>query len=374
MNPNYCSCTSKFLFLFLYATVAPESSICLGPIDQFSGCLKGVPYADENGIILTTKTINLHGSTCPCNASIIPYGDCSYLMAYRENSYRATGRIGISLCFLDSAFASQKTPIFLRNLYLFSPAPRDPRLCIVNKKVYMTYTDVSNKRGKMLFSTACCELALPDKIVSHKWLHINNNVSDKNWTPFVVKKGGAGNKEQLCFIDTFNPLSVVRLDEQHGLVCVYKNKVSSRFLQESWEQRWGKIRGGTPAALVDDEYLTFFHSCIHRGKNRLYVAGAIAFSKDYPHTITRISRYPLIADSFYTRPASPWTWFKRYFPYETPLIVSVFPLGFVEGYEQGRQVFYVTAGDNDSAVMLITLDKEALYKNMVIVNPLVNHA
>lgn len=49
-------------------------------------------------------------------------------------------------------------------------------------------------------------------------------------------------------------------------------------------KKWGKLRGGTPAILVADEYLAFFHRSFIDQKTKLswYVMDAYTFASSPP--------------------------------------------------------------------------------------------
>jgi len=61
------------------------------------------------------------------------------------------------------------------------------------------------------------------------------------------------------------------------------------------------MRGGTPALLIHQSYLTFFHSKRKlRGKPRAtYFIGAYTFTKDPPFTILSMSTEPIVGKGFY---------------------------------------------------------------------------
>ena len=79
-----------------------------------------------------------------------------------------------------------------------------------------------------------------------------------------------------------------------------------------WEQKWGKIRGGTPALLLPDgsAYLTFFHSrgMVHAHKINTYFMGAYLFAAKPPFGIIYMSSEPIVTPSFYNADYAGWSY------------------------------------------------------------------
>jgi predicted GH43/DUF377 family glycosyl hydrolase len=124
-----------------------------------------------------------------------------------------------------------------------------------------------------------------------------------------------------------------------------------------WQEVWGHPRGGTASLKIDDEYLGFFHSSFKDSENILwYVFGAYTFEAEPPFRITSVSKCPILFKGIY----------------DTPILNTalhnkrvIFPSGFVIEERDGRQLIQLSCGENDSGVKLVTIDKEALYKNMI---------
>jgi hypothetical protein len=83
--------------------------------------------------------------------------------------------------------------------------------------------------------------------------------------------------------------------------------------------------------------------------------GAYTFEAHPPFRITGISNHPIL--------------FRGIF--DTPYINTasldkrvIFPSGFVLEKQQNKELIHVACGENDSAVKIITLDKEKLIKSM----------
>lgn len=117
--------------------------------------------------------------------------------------------------------------------------------------------------------------------------------------------------------------------------------------------KFGQMRGGTPALLVNNNtYLTFFHS-----KRRLegsgrdtYFMGAYTFSSEPPFSILGISPAPIVFPRLYSgKPAS------------TRFDFVVFPTSFSI---QGDQI-YLYIGLHDRETCLVTLSLQGLLKSLV---------
>ncbi|MFI0434863.1 MAG: hypothetical protein ACH350_03920 [Parachlamydiaceae bacterium] len=175
-----------------------------------------------------------------------------------------------------------------------------------------------------------------EKYYSQKW--------QKNWVPFVWD-------DALLLSYSLRPHEVLYPDLTSGRSIPF---VISEFGNQKWEWKWGQLRGGTPALLVDDEYLAFFHSSIvtsstaSKGKAiHHYYMGAYTFSHEPPFHITQITSSPIIADGFYTSSNLP----KQ----------VIFPGGFII-----RNGYYAVAyGKNDQEVWVAIINRKKLKKVLV---------
>ena len=132
-------------------------------------------------------------------------------------------------------------------------------------------------------------------------------------------------------------------------------KTQSTLLAE-WEKKWGKIRGGTPALLLDSgEYITFFHSSFREKSLLWYVIGALTFEGKPPFAIKSISQWPILFKDMYKTPIAQG---------KNRVLRALFPGGLAFDTIQGREVFHVLCGENDTSIKLLTLDKEVLLKHM----------
>ena len=122
--------------------------------------------------------------------------------------------------------------------------------------------------------------------------------------------------------------------------------------------QWGELRGGTPAILDGDSYISFFHSSIimpsvHSNGKKIqhYVMGAYRFSARPPFALTHVSPEPIVGKGFYEGKEYP-TW--------KPLRV-IFPMGCIVGDEH----IWVSYGRQDFEIWVATFDKKKLYASLV---------
>jgi predicted GH43/DUF377 family glycosyl hydrolase len=113
---------------------------------------------------------------------------------------------------------------------------------------------------------------------------------------------------------------------------------------------YGAVRGGTPAQLVEDEYLAFFHSSnsIHGGNIATYFMGAFTFSKDPPFRVTRMSREPIVDPTF----NDGWTY--RNIDY------VIFPISF----HFDDQHIFVTYGKNEKEGWVMRMDRRRFFASL----------
>ncbi len=226
----------------------------------------------------------------------------------------------------------------------------DARLFVYKGKLHILYNDnldTTNPSSlqrrdmfmaKLTYAKGRYALSAPVKIFHHtKYAKV---FWQKNWVPFEWN-------DTLLFSYMLNPHEVLYPDFEDG-TCV---TISESADPLKWN--WGTLRGGTPALLVDGEYLAFFHSSMQaisaasEGNMMLhYYMGAYAFSANPPFEIKRISSAPIIGKGFYTVSSCE----KR----------VIFPGGFVI---KGSSI-YVAYGKDDCEMWIATISKDKLKKSM----------
>ncbi len=314
-------------------------------------------FPNQN-IVLETKRIILPDYPEAFNPSIIRWQD-KLLLSFRvipDPKHSFTSWIG--LVWLDNNFEPlgtiQKLTMRPENSTI-PPRLEDARLITINNKLYLIYTDnedpIISKGGFRLF---VAELVVDGEqfIIKHKeklssFEGNNPNRREKNWVPFNYNSS-------LLLAYSLVPHRILQPVLENTGHC--ETLVSSES-SINWE--WGELRGGTPALLDGDYYLSFFHSSqrmtsIHSNdKDSMhYFIGAYLFSKDLPFNITHISKEPIIGKDFYHG--------AQYKPYWGPVNV-VFPCGYIIDGDY----IWIAYGRQDRELWVAKLDKKKLYESLV---------
>jgi predicted GH43/DUF377 family glycosyl hydrolase len=312
----------------------------------------------ESGIVKSITRIHIEGYPGAFNPSLIKT-DKGLLLTFRwiPDPLRLwINYIGVVLLdpvllrplsrpqLLDTRIGNTSTP----------SQSEDARLFSYRGSVYIIYNDNNSfvnpslaQRRDMFISELSYQnhqfvLSEPLKLYHQK--RYATQKWQKNWIPFVWH-------DALLISYSLIPHEVLYTDLNSG-ECV--PLVTTPFPNTKWSWKWGQWRGGTPALLVDDEYLAFFHSSLLTSSEfsngvqmHHYYMGAYTFSSEPPFEITRITPSPIVADGFYTLSALP----KR----------VVFPGGFVVADDR----IYLAYGKDDEEVWIAILDKQQLKKALV---------
>lgn len=320
------------------------------------GALHAKEYIDLEAMaqdfVLETKQIVLEGYAGAFNSSIIRWGN-KLLLCFRVRNNKMISTFEIGFVWLDDDFNPISTPRILdiRNNSTPFSQNQDPRLIVVNKKLYIIYNNFI-KMGelvtrRMFVAQLICkdDLFFIDKPVCLQPFEGWSDRWEKNWAPFVFD-------DQLLLAYSLLPHRVFHPSLITG-ECV---TVGSTYSSLVWN--WGELRGGTPAVRDGDEYIAFFHSSIKmstvhsNGKTMPhYVMGAYTFSAKPPFEITRVSPEPIVGKQFYKGHAYN-TW--------KPLRV-VFPMGCV----MDENYIWVTYGRQDFEIWVAKFDKKRLYQSLI---------
>ncbi len=290
--------------------------------------LKKVPLSEKKGLVLDIKNINLKNIN-PVNTSIEKYLNNDYIIAYRIRE-KNSDFIGIAI--LDENFKVKKEPI---KIDVKSTKAEDPRIFKYKNEYFLLYNDILPiKHYCRVMKIA--KLTKDFKVEYQTSLDLHIKPVEKNWVPFVKD-----NKLLLSY--NLMPHKVMELEDTRKNSLIHytyeNNPCFSRFF---WD--WGEPRGGTPAKLVNGEYLAFFHSCFGK-KKKWYVMGAYTYQANPPYKVTKVSKYPILFGKIKnTR--------------------IVFPCGFIEQKENNKNLIYVSYGENDSISKIVVIDKEKLYESM----------
>lgn len=327
---------------FLYALLMAPLIAFPKQIDSF---LKQHLY--ETAIVSQTQ-ISLPGYPHAYNPSLIPYQD-GYLL-----SFRYTTRLPEEIRFhrIDASFIGiaklnhrfQLIPESVQLLKIQSHASRfslsaeDGRLFLFKDKIYLFFNDrpaIDPKGFAMYFAELIETQGLFQLKTPAKPLYYPSAISiEKNWSPFVAQ-------DKLYLIYSDSPRTILQVDEETG----HCQAIAKDYTDPSWP--FGEIRGGTPACLVEDFYLTFFHSSFPADtpKKRAYVMGAYLFDPNPPFKVLFRTPWPLGTLSDYTESNDPKV---------------IFPCGLVV---RGNSLF-VAWGKADRQIQITEFDKKKLFDCM----------
>ncbi|MBS0586160.1 MAG: hypothetical protein JSR76_07695 [Verrucomicrobia bacterium] len=321
--------------------------------------LQNIPFSDDLGIVLNSKTIAIRGVTAPYNASIIENekSGSGYLLFFRydeiDNDSSTLFHSHIACAELDSNF--EQTEKEFQHVTSIAEHAEDPRVLKVGSDLLLVYNalhcDPTHYRRTMRIAKIDPETF---KASYDTNLDLQEQPVEKNWVPFVYAK--KGKEPSVHFEYTISPRRILDLpDPKTNSLVSLKFPQNSPFKRLFWPDDWGSLKGGTPAIKVDGEYLAFFHSSFNDNGYRWYMMGAYTFAGEPPFSITSISQYPILFKGIYS---------------STPLnlinlkLRCIFPCGFVVSNKDGRELIHIACGENDSAVRIVTLDKISLLKGL----------
>lgn len=186
------------------------------------------------------------------------------------------------------------------------------------------------------------------------------NSANKNWAMFEYGRNGT-----LYFVNSIQPFRVMiplqkyKLSPMiHGTEEDIEYFRGSEYLMHTvsfsmikdfcWN--YGNIHGGTPALLVGDEYLAFFHSAmgVHYYKTITYWIGAYTFSKEPPFRITAMSKVPIVSPVYYEG----WTY--------KSLDYDIFPMSF----SFDNHFIYLVYGKNEREGWITKFNRSGLFKSL----------
>ena len=300
--------------------------------------------------IVHTRQIKIPGYHNAYNPSLIPYKD-GYLLSFRyisrcpetvEGKFR-TDVSFIGLVRLDKKFkVFEKTVQFLNivsHSSNFSLTAEDARLLTMGDRVFVFFNDLplmSSSGGFAMYFGELVEqqgmFVLKEPAKPLNYLHASP--IEKNWSPFV-----SGDRLYLIYSD--QPRVILELDLNTG----YCQEVARTDV--NWNWNLGQIRGGTPACLVNETFLTFFHSSFpaKTTKKRAYVMGAYTFDMDPPFTVRTMTFRPLGNLEYYTEDNPPKV---------------IFPGGMVV---QDHSI-HVAWGKADKKIFITTFNRDKLLASM----------
>jgi predicted GH43/DUF377 family glycosyl hydrolase len=307
--------------------------------------------------VISTKRIVLDGYYDAFNPSIIKT-DEGYLMVFRYCPNRANDAYTfIGVVKLNESFDPISTPQLLDSRFGNTDIPshsEDARILTIGDSIYLVYNDNSevinptfkdHRRdifvAELVEENGIYSLLPPSKMI-YPTKYADQNWQ-KNWVPFDWNG-------LLLMGYSIQPHEVI-FSEQFSGICTQAGVSKMIF---DWD--YGTLRGGTPALMVGDQYMAFFHSSknivsdVSNGESlRHYFIGAYKFSPEPPFNITKISPEPINDDTFYTD-----TNFHRR---------VVFPGGFVVSGDY----IYLVYGKNDEEIWVAQIDKNVLEASLITV-------
>ncbi|MBS0625479.1 MAG: hypothetical protein JSS32_05460 [Verrucomicrobia bacterium] len=327
----------------------PEEEIVETFVDAYGTRVVDFDEMDQ-GIVLETKQIVIPGYPDAFNPSIVRWGG-SLLLSFRIYNYETKTAHQTGLIWLDEEFNPigevqlLQMPFFDENCRM---KRQDPRLFTIGERLFVTFNNVlqgiSNREvRRMVWAEVFYDdgefYALDSEVIAD-FEGIKDWRSEKNWVPFDYQG-------KAYFGYTLIPHKIMD-SENWSIAASTRGDIR-------WD--WGELRGGTPALLVDGNYLSFFHSScsvasVHSGGRRVqhFFMGAYIFSGSFPFEIQKISSEPIFADRFY-----------RGVPHKTwkPLQV-IFPMGFIAD----GPLIWLVYGRQDHEVWVAKLSKEKLFESL----------
>lgn len=270
--------------------------------------------------IVESKKIDVPGYPDAFNPCLIRWkGSILMTFRFREQETGSTNNVGF--VWLDDNFnvISPPTLLHIRHSKNVLGPIQDVRMVVKDDKLLIVYSNRIKQQEELIYRMFIAEVVYDGICFSAKkpvpLLHFEGTQRnrEKNWMPFQYNN-------ELFLIYSASPQTIMRpllASKSCETVCSTENSIK-------WG--WGEVRGGTPAHLIGDEYLAFFHSCItlrtaqSEGKPMWhYVMGAYTFEASPPFAATSMSTVPIVGKKFYSGPLHK-TW--------KPLRV-VFPVGYI---------------------------------------------
>jgi predicted GH43/DUF377 family glycosyl hydrolase len=311
--------------------------------------------AKAQSFVLETKKIEIPGYPEAFNPSIVRWKG-NLLMCFRVLTNPLDLWVSkIGLIWLDENYNPLGIPQLLDTRVsspLIPSRSEDARLFTVGDRLFITYNDNEEIRHGATRRIYYAELDYDGALFHEKnrepllmYEGENKKIWEKNWVPFDYKS-------TMLFIYSLTP---------HLILCpVVGSKKCETFASTEgiFDWPWGTMRGGTPALLIENEYLSFFHSCkIVKTKQsndkalHHYFMGAYTFSSDPPFNVTRISPEPIIGKDFYSDSLI----YKKIHKH------VVFP----GGYVMDKHHIWLVYGREDCQVWVVKLEKEGLFRSLI---------
>jgi predicted GH43/DUF377 family glycosyl hydrolase len=324
--------------------------------------------SNKQDVVVSTKLLEFSENIDNAwNGSILEK-DNGYVLVFRHDTLEkwctkcGLTKQQIKMVFLDRDF-QQVTPI--KTIFSDRFTAEDVRMHYWKDQIFLTYndddlqghTDPWTRRmylAKLDIDNTCLTdiKQIPSGGISVKPI-------EKNWTPFEYPEHG-GSLYYIYSISGVNgipaPYSIIATDWEETPVSIHHTLSVSQNIDRIWNKDfWGEIRGGSPARLVDDVYLTFFHSWKYspRSKSYYYVMGAYTFQAQPPFKILAMTPKPIVFKEMYSG------------KHKVKNVHTLYPAGFAIEKKDDKTLLHVSCGENDLCVRIVSIDKDALLKSMV---------
>jgi len=336
-----------------YGTLSAD---CLGQI-PVPPKLANIPFGEDLGLVVGVKSVPVRNVKAPHNPSLIA-SESGYDLFFRYDVLSSQSKYApyfsrIGVVSLDKNF--EQTDKEFQKINLPTDYTEDPRVISFGEKLYLVFNmlDLNNLQCRQMCISGLSRDTFDVDFTTV--LDMNLKRIEKNWPPFEYI--GADNKRELLFEYQISPRTILALPDPRKNEL--KPLISPReiaYLSLPWPEKWGEIRGGTPAQKIGDEYLGFFHSLLLESNGLdWYLMGAYTFQAEPPFAITGVSTQPIFFRGIFDTPITNTA--------STNKRVS-YPSGFVIEKQQDRELIHLSCGENDSGIKIVTLDKEVLLKNM----------
>ena len=318
--------------------------------------LNNVICAEQLGIVKEVRKIKIDSIFAPYNASIMEKEGGGYHLFFRydepENIWNGASFYSyIGYAEMDANFSIVKKVDKVNTGSHFS---EDPRIVRVGKSFYLSWNDrIKEDSGARSIHVGEWN---PQKSKLEYVTNLQQYISsvEKNWVPFEKKE-----KEScsLNFVYGVYPHKIIGLaNPKYNEMSHFQHKGYSALHEMRWAEKWGTIRGGSTARLIGDEYISFFHSSFREGSKIWYVMGAYTFESKAPYKITSITQYPILFSGIYTSEILNTADLNKY---------CIFPAGLAIEEREGETLLYVSCGENDSAIKIVTMDYKKLKRAMI---------
>ncbi len=319
--------------------------------------LQNIPLGESTGVVLDVQEIQIRNVVAPYNGSILAKGDGNYLLFFRydviDHNCPRDFYTNIGVAELNHDF--KQTEKEFKRVKVGSDYAEDPRATWVGEQLFLTYNSLVSLASNRRIMHAAEIDPKNMNLISDTQMDLQIQPIEKNWVPFAYNDPEKGH--QLFYEYHIYPHSLLKLtNPKVGVLEHALFPEVAAFPKPSWPKMWGAPRGGSPAIALDDRYLGLFHSFFtDQDGYAWYLMGAYTFQNKPPFRITGISNYPIFYKGIFNTPVQNTA---------PPTVRASYPAGLICEKRDGRDVLIVSCGENDCAVKVLVLDKQALLASL----------